>query len=137
MKLPSFKRLFSSDFPSQFKQLIDTLSVSLNTGIEVLYDALNNRITLRENISCTVKDVTALVDANGKPTQTINMKLDTTNKVDGCIVISAINQNNPAIYPSGAVFISFAQSSNILNITNITGLQAGQSYSLRIVAFQQ
>lgn len=137
MKLPSFKRLFSSDFPSEFKSLIDTLSSSLNTGIEVLYQALDNRITLRENISCTVKDITVIVSANGTPSQGSSMKLNTTNRVDGCIVISALNQTNSASYPTAAVFISFTQSSNTLNITNITGLQAGQTYSLRVVAFQQ
>lgn len=136
MKLPSFRRLFSSDFPNQFKQLVDTLSVSLNNGIEVLYEALDNRLTLRENLSCTVKDVTVVVDANGKPIQAVNMKLDTTNKVEGCMVISALNQNSSTIYPSGGIFISFNQSSNILNLTNITGLQANQSYVLRVVAFQ-
>lgn len=137
MKLPSFRRLFSSDFPSQFKQLIDTLSVSLNNGIEVLYEALDNRITLRENISCTVNDVTVIVDATGKPTQTVSMKLNTTNKVDGCIVISVTNQTTSGAFPPGAPFVTFAQSSAMLNFTNFNGLAAGQTYVLRIVAFQQ
>lgn len=136
MKLPSFRRLFSSDFPAQFKQLIDTLSVSLNNGIEVLYEALNNQITLRDNISCTVKDITLAVNANGVPTQNSSIKLNTTNKVEGCVVISAINQTNSATYPSSGVFISFTQNSNTLIINNIAGLQPGQQYTLRVVAFQ-
>lgn len=136
MKLPSFKRLFDSDFPAEFKQLINTLSVSLNNGIEVLYEALNNRITLRENISCTVKDITVIVDANGTPSQGNSIKLNTTNKVDGCIVISAINTNSSSAFPPGAVMLSFNQSSNTLIISNIRGLTPGQTYTLRVVAFQ-
>lgn len=136
MKLPSFKRLFSSDFPSEYKQLIDTLSSSLNNGIDVLYQALNNQITLRDNISATVKDVTIIVDGSGTPTQGSSMKLNTTNKVDGVMVISALNQTNSAAYPPAAVFVNFSQSSNTLNINNVAGLTAGQTYVLRIVAFQ-
>jgi len=137
MKLPSFKRLFSSDFPAAYKQLIDTLSSSLNNGVDLLYQALNNQISLRDNINCTVKDITLSVDANGTPSQNSTIKLNNTNKVEGCIVISALNQTSSAVYPSGAVFISFTQTSNTLNINNVNGLQAGQSYTLRIVAFQQ
>lgn len=137
MKLPSFKRLFSSDFPAAYKQLIDTLSSSLNNGVDLLYQALNNQISLRDNINCTVKDITLSVDANGTPSQNSTIKLNNTNKVDGCIVISALNQTSSTTYPSGAVFISFTQTSNTLNINNVNGLQAGQSYTLRIVAFQQ
>jgi len=137
MKLPSFRRLFSGDFAVQYKQLIDTMAVSLNNGIELLYQALNNGLTLRDNISCTVKDITLSVDANGTPTQNSAIKLNNTNKVDGVKVISAINQTNSGTYPTNGVFISFSQTSATLNITNITGLQSGQQYTLRVVAFQQ
>lgn len=136
MKLPSFKRLFDSDFPQEFKSLITTLSASLNNGIDVLYQALNNQITLRDNISCTVRDVSVIVNASGTPLQGSSMKLNTTNKVDGVIVISALNQSNPSAFPPAAVMVNFTQSSNILNISNISGLTPGQSYLLRIVAFQ-
>lgn len=137
MKLPSFKRLFSSDFPAQYKQLIDTLSSSLNTGIDLLYQALNNGLTLRDNISATVKDITLTVDANGTPTQNSSIKLNNSNKVDGVMVISALNQTSSTTYPSGAVGVSFNQASTTLNILNVKGIQPGQSYTLRIVAFQQ
>lgn len=137
MKLPSFRRLFSGDFQSQFKQLVDTLAVSLNNGIEVLYEALNNGLTLEDNISCTIKNITLTVDANGKPTGNSTIKLNTTDKVDGCVVLNAINQTTSGVYPAGGIFISWSQTSQTLNINNITGLQANQSYLLTVVAFQQ
>lgn len=138
MKLPSFKRLFTADFPKEFKQLVDTLSVSLNNGIEVLYQALDRQLTLRENIKSTVKDVTLTVDANGKPKQTATFTLDTgISKLDGCIVISAINNTNLTTYPTSGVFISFTQSTTSVLINNVTGLTPDQSWTLRIVAFAQ
>lgn len=136
MKLPSFRRLFTSDYPKEFKKLIDILSVSLNNGIEVLYEALNNQVTLRDNVSCTVKDITLTVDSNGRPTQGGAFVLDTNNKVDGVTVLSAANQTNTAVYPTSQPFITGTQNNTTYTINNISGLQANQSYTLRVVAWQ-
>lgn len=136
MKLPSFRRLFSSDYPKQFQSLIDILSVSLNNGIDVLYNALNNNLSLRDNINATVRDITVTVDANGNPNTSSAFTLNTSNKVDGVIVISAINQVDSRVYPTSGVFISGAQSGKVYNINNIAGLQANQQYIIRAVAFQ-
>jgi hypothetical protein len=65
MKLPSFKRLFENDFDSSERNLVAKLALSLNQGIENLYLALSKRISLRDNIQCTVKDVQVTVDSNG------------------------------------------------------------------------
>lgn len=135
MKLPSFRRLFNQDYPKEFQKLIDTLSVSLNNGIEVLYNALNNQLTIRDNLKATVRDVLVTVNATGIPIQGGTFTLDFDGNVDGVIVISAINQVNSSIYPTSGVFISGVQSNKSFIINNITGLQAGQSYSLRVVAF--
>jgi len=135
MKLPSFRRLFTQDYPKEYQKLVDTLSVSLNNGIEVLYNALNNQLTLRDNLKTTVRDVTVTVNGSGLPTQGGTFTLDFDGLVDGVIVISALNQVNPVIYPTSAPFITGQQSNKSFIINNITGLQAGQSYTLRIVAF--
>lgn len=137
MKLPSFKRLFSTDFPKEFQQLVDQLSNSLNYGLEVLYQLANNQISLRDNINCTIKDLTITVDSSGKPTQTVSFTLRSTNKVDGIIAIQALNQVSTSTYPVSGIFISGAQSGNLYNVNNITGLQPNQQYIIRVVAFQQ
>lgn len=136
MKLPSFKRLISSDFEKTYQKLVDQLSLSLNNGIDILYTALANNLTLRDNVRSTIKDVSVTVDANGKPIQTTAFTLNSTAKVDLVMVGMALNQTNTSIYPSGGIFISGVQSTNIYTIQNVTGLQAGQQYLLRIVAFQ-
>lgn len=137
MRLPSFKRLFSTDFKKDFKDLIDQLALSLNNGIDVLYTALNNNLTLRDNFKATVKDIFVTVDANGTPTSGAAFQLNSNAKVDGVIVLLALNQVNSAVYPTSGVFISGSQSSNTFVINNVTGLQAGQSYQLRVLAFAQ
>lgn len=136
MQLPSFRRIFSTDYPSQFKQLIDTLSVSLNNGIEVLYNALNNEITLEDNIACTVKQVTLQVDSTGKPTQGGAFTLNNNTQILGVVVLSAINNSNSNAFVTGAPFITGTQSGTTYTINNITGLQPNVSYILNVMAFE-
>lgn len=137
MLIPSFKRLISSDFPKEFQKLVDQLSLSLNNGITVLYTALNNNLTIRDNLLGTIQDVLVTVDANGKPIQTTAFKLNSTARVDLVMVGLALNQVNSNVYPTSGVLVSGTQSDNIYTIANVSGLQAGQQYSLRIVAFQR
>ncbi len=132
--LPSFRRLFSQDYAKEYQKLIDTLSVSLNNGIEVLYDALNNELTFRDNMKATVVDVTLMVDSTGKPIQGGTFALTFSGNVDGVFVTMATNQVNSNVYPLGAVMISGAQTNATYKINNVTGLQANTSYTIRIIA---
>ena len=137
MNLPSFKRLFSQDFAQQYRQLVDQLSLVVNNQIELLYTALNNQLTFGDNFKCTIKSVTVTVDANGNPTgaNTGFPLKDTSTQVLGCLVVSAVNNSTANGYPTSGIFISFSQSAGNLVINNITGLVAGQSYTLNIIAF--
>lgn len=111
--------------------------MSLNNGIEVLYDALNRNITLRENIKATVRDVNVSVDSTGKPLQTTAFTLDTPGNVDLVMVGLAQNQTNTSNFPTSGVFLSWTQSTNSVILNNITGLQPNQQYLLRVVAFSK
>lgn len=137
MKLPSFRRLFTSDYDSQYKQLVETLSVSLNQGIQVVYEALNRQLSLRDNIKCTVKDVSFQVNALGNPVVTTSFITDVPGRIDGLTVVNAINQTNSSAYPTGGVFVSFTQADRVVTITNVTGLQPNNTYLLRLIAWNQ
>lgn len=137
MKLPNFRRLFKTDFKQEFQELIDQLSVSINIGIENLYEALNKRLTFRDNFSCTVRDITVTVDASGKPKNNLVFQMDVSGRVDGLIVLYAVNNTNAARYVDSGVHISWVQTQNGINISNIKGLYADDEYTLRVVAFVQ
>lgn len=135
MKLPSFKRLFSQDFVQQYRQLVDQLSLTINNQIELLYTALNNQLTFTDNFKCTIKSITLTVDVNGNPTGSAGFPInDSSSRILGCIVLSVTNNSTSGAFPTGGVFVSFTQSSSNITINNITGLAAGQSYTLQIVA---
>jgi hypothetical protein len=135
MKLPNFKRLIKSDYKQEFQSLIETLSFSLNNGIEVLYQALNKSITLKDNVACTVKDIIVEVDSTGNPKAKTSFSLDTSNRILGICVLNVINLTTPTLLPSSGVFVSFSQESRTININNIKGLPENQQFTLTIVAF--
>lgn len=136
MKLPSFRRIISTDYPKDFKQLVDLMAVSLNNGIEVLYQALNNQLTLRDNIKCTIKDVTLTVDSSGNPINTTTILLNANTKVEGSQVLLALNQVNSSVYVTSGPFITGSQNGTSFIINNITGLQANTEYLIRVLVYQ-
>lgn len=139
MKLPSFKSLKKTDYPDDYQPLIETMSVSLNNGIQVLYDALSKRTTLRENIAGTIKEVEVEVNALGIPKDTLIIKTDLMTKVEGCQVLYALNKTSASSYvqTTGGPFISFDAIQNGIKINHIAGLIANNKYLLRVYIYQQ
>lgn len=135
MKLPTFRRIFKTDYSSEFQNLVEKLSVSINYGLEVLYDVLNKKVSLSDNIYCTVKDVELSVDSLGVPKTTSAFSLDINAKIIGVMCISANNLTNTTIYPSSGVFVNFTQNNTNIIIDHVTGLQADSNYRLKLVAF--
>lgn len=138
MKLPSFKRLYDQDFKEEDKDLIRQLAVSINSGIEVLYEALNKKVSMRDNVSCTVKDFTVTVDSAGKPLNRTSFSLDASNvTIDGCQVIRATNNSNSAVFPSAGIFLTFTQTNSGVEIQHVTGIPANNQFTLRVIAYHQ
>lgn len=138
MKLPSFQRLYDQDYKDEFKDLIRQMGLSLNTGIDVLYEALNKRLSLSENIACTVKEVKLIVDSSGIPTSETIFAIDTSGAIiEGCHVIKATNIKNPNTYPTSGVFITYSQVNAGIKIQHVTGLTAGEQYAIKVVAYHQ
>lgn len=136
MKLPNFRRIFRQDFEEQFQSLVDQLASTININFETLYQALDNRISLKENVFSSVVDVQVVVDASGKPTSQTAGKVDSfLTTIIGMSVISVTNLTNPNGYPTSGVTISFSPQSGGFLINNITGLIPGDKYQLKIVAF--
>lgn len=135
-RLPGYRRLYKQDFEQQYAGLIDSLSPTINTGVEALYNVLNRNVDLVNNIRCTVKEVVLTVDANGFPITSSGFAVDVKDsKIIGCMVIRADNITNPATYPISQPFITFTQNANNVVINNVSGLQANNSYRLQIVGW--
>lgn len=136
MKLPSYRRIFKTDYANDFQPLIEKLAVSINYGFDTLYNALNNNLTFSENIASTITDITISVDKDGVPAkQNTKFKLNSTQtSVNGLLVLNCYEEKTPTAGPPSAVFINFTKNENYIVINNIKGLTAGISYVIKVLA---
>lgn len=133
MRLPNFKRLNKGDYSAEEQGLVEKLASSINIGIESLYEALNNRLTFKDNFAGTVVEIQVSVDSTGKPLQTTQFKLTNTNRVEGTLVIAANHATNPSIFPIGYPFVSFSVNGDIVTVRNVQGLQPNQPFIVKLV----
>lgn len=133
-KLQSYKRIISSDYPEEQQKMAEMIGESVNSAVDDILYTLNNKVTLKDNVACTVRDVELTVDAGGG-TGNARFSITDRTQVIGILVIQALNLTNSSIYPTGAPFISFTQLDNSILINNITGLLPGYRWRVRIVAF--
>lgn len=135
MIIEKFKRILRTDYEQEFQNMIDRLSGSLNNTIENILQAFNKSISLNENIQCTVKIITLVVDASGNPTNPLTFLMDIPNKPTGVICINSINLTNSTSYSSNGITINYNINGRTVIINNITGLVPNNTYQLTIVAF--
>lgn len=115
--------------------MIEILTPTINNGVEVLYEALNNNVSIRDNIDCTVRDVQLSVNTQGIPVGLTTFTVNSNNRVDGCQVIKVENLTNSGVYLTSGPFITYSQIDNRITINHITGLVPGNNYTIRVIAY--
>jgi hypothetical protein len=136
MKLPSFRRIFSSDYKEEMKQFVDQFGVIYNGNTEVLYDALNNKLTLKENFAATITEFSVAVNDSGVPLQTTTVRMSNNQTtVEGIVVLTAVGGRNGDIMPLAAPYIDAIKDGNLLTIKHVTGLVPGVSYRIKAVVY--
>jgi hypothetical protein len=135
MKLPQYKRITKSDYPTDSQTVVEKLALTINTGFDNMLELANKKISLSDNILCSVRTITIIVDSAGTPTGTASFSLDFTGRVLGVQVINAINLTNINIFPTGTPFISYSQTQSGVTMKNITGLTSKDNWQLTVVAY--
>lgn len=130
--LPSLKRVNTKDFPVDDQKLIEQLGGIINDSMQPVYDALNQKLTFSDNFLGSIKDVELTVAASGVPVNPTVLNTG-VSQTKGVIVIKATNLSNNASFPTGAPFVSFNIVNNGIQITHVSGLIAGNRYSLRVL----
>lgn len=134
-KLQSYKRIISSDFEEEDQALVDQLAQSLNTVIDDELYTLNGKVSLADNIYCTVREVDLTVDVNGGTGNTRFNVNNPTVPVIGIDVVQVTNLSNSNIYPTGTPFISYTQLGGSVMINNITGLLPNYRWRIKLIAW--
>lgn len=115
---------------------MDQLASTQNINDEVVFNCLNGKVSLRENIDCVYKEISIVVSSSGIPTTTTIFPLtDKTRNLLGIEVVKATNLTNSAVYPTGAPFITWVQVQTGIQIQHVTGLPAGNTFSLRLIGY--
>lgn len=135
MKIPQYRRIYTNDFEADDQKLVEKMSLSINNGFDILYDLVNNKMTLKDNFNATVKDVTVTLNNLGIPTENNSFSLDSSSRIIGVQVLKAVNLTNSDTFPTQAPFISFTQTERGVTINNVTGLQSGDKWQLTVVAY--
>ena len=136
MILPGFTRITKSDFAKEMQDLIEKLGNIINRNTEIIYELGNKKVSLRDNILCSVRDITVQVDASGIPLTATSAVLDATGLIDGVTVINA-QANVTNVYPTTQPFIAYTPKSQSINIDVIKGLLPGYTWTLRIIIWQR
>jgi hypothetical protein len=134
MKLPNFRRIFSSDFKDEFKQVMDQLGILFNGALDPVYNALNNNLTFGDNFAATVAEFTVAVNSRGEPIQTTTLRLSNKQTtVSGIIVIKANGLNNSTILPSAGVYVDGKLNGNTITISNVKGIPQDIQFRIKAV----
>lgn len=136
MKLQNFKRVYKTDYKAEFQELIEQLSITINNGFEALYNLTNNNISLKDNISCTLKSIQLTVDTNGTPLAQLILSLSKKTKVQGLTILKIDNLTNTTSYTTSGVNISFSIIDSGIRFDNVKGLIANNNYQINLVIFQ-
>jgi chloramphenicol O-acetyltransferase len=115
--------------------LVEKLSLTVNNGFEVVYNAMARNVSLADNIACTIKVLNVRVDSSGTPTSSLSFKIDTVGQIKGIEVIRAENQTNSNVYVTSHPFISYTQDNTTITVNNITGLPANNTFNLTVIAW--
>ncbi len=136
MKLPNYRRLMKTDFPNEFQDLVERLAYVININTQSVYDALNRKVSLGDNIDCVIRNIEITVDGSGIPVNTAIFGVDDKVRVvQGLEVQRAENLTNSNVYPTGGIFLTFQQVQTGVQIQHVTGLPAGYNFRLRVVGY--
>jgi hypothetical protein len=136
MKLPSFKRLNKSDYEEKDQSLVETLANSLNGGIDSLYGAFSNNVSIKDNFYASVVTVQLTTDANGIPVAPTSFTVDSfLRSFLGLQVINAQNLTNTAGYPTGGIWMAVTKTQTGFSVNKVTGLIPNNLYQLTVVVY--
>jgi hypothetical protein len=135
MKFPTFKRIYKTDFPTQEQSLVEKLSLTINNGFEVIYNAMARNVSLSDNVACTVKTISVKVDSSGTPTSSLSFKLDVVGQIKGISVVKAENLTNSNVYVTSHPFLTYTQNDMTITVNNVSGLPANNTFNITLIAW--
>ena len=143
-QLDTVKRIIVEDFKKEDREVAEKLALILNQFMEQTYNIMNGNVDFL-NLNQEIVDITVVVDANGQVVKSeTNSTLvsnpqftaDKVTRAVGSVVIAASNLTDRSVFPDSAPFVSFSiVGEGVYKINKISGLQANNKYSIRLILF--
>lgn len=133
-KIGNFKRLTSESVEPEYRDLIQVIAGSTNDFADEVTTALNNNLTVDENLNMQYKTLEFSVAATGVPTITTQFKSTLKSRVRGMQVIKVENLTNPNVFLTGAPFITFTETNQVVTVSHITGLAVSNKYRVTVLS---
>ena len=128
--MDSPKRIIADDYQEEDRELIDRLGQTLNFFMEQTTNTINGRLDF-DNLNRQLIQISVIIDSNGSPIT--GGQFSTTQGIIGINTIRAVNTANSSIFPTTTPFVNFTSNGRTTyTIQNISGLQAGQPYTLTL-----
>jgi|SRR5581483_4322779 len=134
MPLPSIRRFYTEDYPTStdwFKRFIG----QLNLFVDPTYNLLNRGLTFPQNVNAQLYTFTLTAGATSD-LNTVRFTSTVAGKPTGLIKVACNLTSNITSPVTSAVDISsWYVNGNQIVITAISGLTAGQTYTLTVLLF--
>lgn len=139
-RIPDLRQINKEDFESKDQKLIDQIAFPINNFMQQVINVLKNGIDFN-NLNQQINTVTVSVDQFGNPSGTVQFKNNLSTKIQGIICINQVNQSSNVRFPAAQPCITWTLNSNIITITNISGLSmpsgqtASDTYQLTVLSY--
>jgi len=134
-RIQNFKRIITEDYEDEYKNLVSKLGSSINTFADEVTSALDNNLSIDDNLNIAKKTLTVTVDASGLPLSSTSVKSGLSGSCIGIQVIGAINLTNSTTSPTSTPFISYDDNGGVIKVNKITNLQANDKYQLNLILY--
>lgn len=129
-KLPQIKRLAKEDFPDL--EGIEKLLQPLNEFMESVVLALNNQLTIAENLIGVERTINLRTDSGGAVVETPRFAWPLKQRVPRHAWVTNVVTRSGTI-PAGTVGILWSFDGTSISITQVTGLAASSEYIISII----
>lgn len=130
MQPDNVKRIITEDYDNKDRELITKLAEVYNPFAEQIVNILSGNIQI-DNMDRQFIEFKVKVSSTGNPIQ--STKFAAKVGYSGSSVIRAINLTNPSKFVNSCPFVTYNTTGNgIYVVKNITGLDAGDEYTLKL-----
>ena len=134
VKINNIRQIRAEDFSDDLQEDMGRLGGVINPFMQEVFELADKRVGF-ENLEFVFKQIDISVDDEGISTKVKQINTG-KSKVNGIIVIRAYNLTNAKKFPTQMPWINIEEEgSGVVNIVDIKGLTANDTYRLNLVIF--